>query len=460
MLRMNTVPLEPVGRATRREIIKQCRAGTAPSHFVMFRGRYVEMPVVRIPAEALVYRFDNGRLATELRERAARGRLSLAEMRAVAEAADTQRLLHELLIEKARNPAGPIYQELERERQQTEPLLITADGVVVNGNRRLAAMRELLSGDAQRYAAFGEVLASVLLDDATPEEIEYSEAALQMAPDTKLAYGWLERRLKLRQQRDVLKLPVAKLQAAYRIQQASQIADEIAELALAEAYLAEFRGEPERYSLLADAEKLFVGLRSRLADLPAAKRGLWRLVGFVLVDGRAGIDAVERLFPFAPPEPVGLPSLAAARLAERFAEGASGSRRGAARRDIEALLADPRHSRAHARIIADVLDELRLEGHERQAPERMLKKVRDAGKAIAAIEPERLSASQRRRLRSDLAALQAQGAYVLGEAKGEQPGPGRWSSAKPILRPPYWKVPRRLIRRIGWSKDAMGKPRS
>jgi hypothetical protein len=47
--------------------------------------------------------------------------------------------------------------ELEREARQVEPLLVTAEGLVVNGNRRLAAMRALQLRDPVRYAGFAEV---------------------------------------------------------------------------------------------------------------------------------------------------------------------------------------------------------------------------------------------------------------------------------------------------------------
>jgi len=84
----------------------------------------------------------------------------------------------------------------------------------------------------------------------------------------------------------------------------------------------------------------------------------------------------------------------------------------------------------------------------------MLHKVRETGKLIARLEPERLSAEQRRRLRGDLAALQSHAAYLLGQMEEKPSVPGRWKYPKNILRPPYSKVPWRIMRRLGWAEPA------
>ncbi len=197
-----------------------------------------------------------------------------------------QQLLHRFLLDKARDPGGPVLQELERQGLQTEPLLITADGLLINGNRRLAAMRQLLAQDPARFASFAEITAAVLPADAGSVDLDAIEAALQMAPETKLAYGWINRRLKLRRQRDDLKLPLQTILDAYRMPGPIQLDREIEELALAEDYLADYCDAPGLYSLVGQAEALFVGLRERLAALPDELRPLWRLAGFAMINGR------------------------------------------------------------------------------------------------------------------------------------------------------------------------------
>ena len=86
---------------------------------------------------------------------------------------------------------SPIITELETEEQR-EPLLITDSGVVVNGNRRLAAMRELFSERPVEFKHFSHVDCSVLPAGVPPEEIREIEVRLQMRPETKLPYGWID----------------------------------------------------------------------------------------------------------------------------------------------------------------------------------------------------------------------------------------------------------------------------
>jgi hypothetical protein len=460
-----------VERAERIRLISKRTAGPTRGHPVLFKGRYREFPVTTVPQEALVYRVDNGRLAAELEERATLGGQSLDALRQAFDSAEVQSLLHQLLLAKAQAAEGPIYAELERLGQQTEPLLVTFDGVVVNGNRRLAAMRELMRRDSRRYP-FQKPSVAVLPEGTEPREIEFIEIALQMVPETKLAYGWLDRRITLRKQRDVLGLSLEQISAAYRIDDPAALNRELAELALAEEYLEDYCGEPARYSQIADAGDLFTGLSAQISDLSEADRLFWKTVGFVMIDGRAAEPARQsagspekirdrkaahpfaRLFPFSPPAPLELPISARERLASGFGlrDAAANGADLPSRRATDGLLAlfrDRRHSRRTARLIADILDELRLEHNERSAPQRTLQKVREAGQMLSRLEPERLTPEQRRQLRGDLAALHSHAAYLMGEMQEKPMVPGRWTYPKPILRPPYTKIPWRLLRRLG-----------
>src|SRR5690606_27619980 len=74
---------------------------------------------------------------------------------------------------------------------QREAILITSTGVVVNGNRRLSAMRELYATDPTKYSKFTHVKCAVLPSDASADDIDDVEAALQARPQTKLDYDWI-----------------------------------------------------------------------------------------------------------------------------------------------------------------------------------------------------------------------------------------------------------------------------
>ena len=76
-----------------------------------------------------------------------------------------------------------------KDRRQQEAAVVSADGVLINGNRRAAALRSLFSDDNHMQAQYIRCL--VLPDDATPNEIIDLETELQIARDFKEAYSWV-----------------------------------------------------------------------------------------------------------------------------------------------------------------------------------------------------------------------------------------------------------------------------
>lgn len=76
-----------------------------------------------------------------------------------------------------------------KERRQQEPAVVTAEGVLINGNRRAAALRSLYQDDHCLDAQYISCL--ILPEDATPDEIVGLETELQIARDFKEAYSWV-----------------------------------------------------------------------------------------------------------------------------------------------------------------------------------------------------------------------------------------------------------------------------
>jgi hypothetical protein len=84
------------------------------------------------------------------------------------------------------------FQELKndlKERQQQEPAILTAEGVLINGNRRSAALRSLYLDDHHLAARYVQCL--VLPEDATSNELVDLEAELQVAQTFKEDYSWV-----------------------------------------------------------------------------------------------------------------------------------------------------------------------------------------------------------------------------------------------------------------------------
>lgn len=84
------------------------------------------------------------------------------------------------------------FQELKndlKERHQQEPAILTAEGVLINGNRRSAALRSLYRDDHHLAARYVQCL--VLPEDATSDELVDLEAELQVAQTFKEDYSWV-----------------------------------------------------------------------------------------------------------------------------------------------------------------------------------------------------------------------------------------------------------------------------
>ena len=84
------------------------------------------------------------------------------------------------------------FEDLKRdllERRQQEPAVVSAEGILINGNRRVAALRSLYHDEHCLDARYVRCL--LLPEDATGEELVDLEAELQIAKDFKEEYTWV-----------------------------------------------------------------------------------------------------------------------------------------------------------------------------------------------------------------------------------------------------------------------------
>lgn len=382
------------------------------SHSVRGPEGYIDLPVVTLPIAVPLYRAENGRILSEI-ERYAGARFGSVDAYIDQTREDErQAVLHGLLLEKARDPRGPIHDELARFARQTEPLLIERDGIVLNGNRRLAAMRDLMARDPNRYAAFADLRVAVLPAGLSRSAIEFIEAGLQMAPEMKLDYSWINRRLKLRQH--AADLPEADILSAYRFDGAEDIRNELEELELAERYL-EWIGSSGEYGLVADESESFEGLSAQLDALKdEAAKPLWRLLGFAMLHARRRLSQpVLHYYPFIDPVPVALRNWVLRTMAEERGfvrpQSAGEDRRlePQAAQELETALDRPDDAEPIAREAMGLIDSLKADEDRLLGGNRSLQHLRKARKALDAIDIDALSSHQLRQIRAEAAAIQA-----------------------------------------------------
>jgi len=249
------------------------------------------LPLISLPIGTLIYRLENYRTRDRQLSLTAQGRVAPDFFNPTRrEDSSVQNEQHKILLAQAKTGSGetikPIYEELRRVRQQTDDLIISAEGVVVNGNRRLAAMRQLLEDDGIAFASFANVICAVLPQSATAEEIRSLEIALQMQPETKLPYEWTALGRAVRDLRDSGQ---SDDQIALQMNRnRSEILRAVKMVDAAELYLDSWLEKPQDFDKLEGTEQAFIQIATRNYGKQdsAAQREATRKFDFFLVEQR------------------------------------------------------------------------------------------------------------------------------------------------------------------------------
>ena len=391
----------------RRQYLSNTRDQSTLTELIQFRGQYQAFPVVKLPLNLPLFRAANGRLAVLKAEYLKVNRVESDFFENGEELPEVQHALQQMLIKLAKNADASIYQELRRSGMQTERLLLTDDGVVLDGNRRLVSMRSLYAENPMTYARFFEVETTLLPEDTSITDIEMIEASRQMAPDLKLPYGWVDRRLKLRYHRDILQLPTNIICEGYRLKSEEHLHHEIEELELSETYLSEYLGQPLNYMSIEDAEDFFIGLREQLAKIKNDDvKKTWQLVGFAMIKQAKVLDIEpKQYYPFVPSRPpyAPLPVL------ELFGGenelwpftkdlGTGEKLKNSDYKSLIKALNDPNTSHSTAEIFILLFNQILTERNERPHPIAVVNRLKQINQKLGRLDLTKFTESQRSEL--------------------------------------------------------------
>lgn len=287
----------------RQHVIEtECRASQDTTPFAHYRDATVRLPVIRVPIGLPIYRMANIRTRTRQKEFARANGRPPNWFAANQETTAAQKQQHEFLTTLSKKGQGitvtPVYEVLKTEAQH-EDLLVTRNGVVVNGNRRLSAMRELFGEDPGTYGRFSHVNVLVLPLEAQERDLQSIEMRLQMRPETKLPYEWVDEAMGVRDLRDGGRLP-AEIAALMGLSDEAEIDQIISRLNEGELYLSEYLKRPEEYHLLYESEQMFLNweraLREPLKNQSNAVREGARAIAHVLTSQSRNLE--ERVHTF------------------------------------------------------------------------------------------------------------------------------------------------------------------
>lgn len=259
---------------------------TKNSRRVDFQGKTQELAVHSVPIGFPKYRLDNGRTRSAQAAYLARhSNLPKNFFSSDLESEEAQRVQHELL----KSMLGKGEKELLRYfkiREQSEPLLLTHQGFVLNGNRRLCAMRELINTDRQKYEDKFRQIEIIILPPADERELDRLEARLQLNEDIKQDYSWTAKAYMLRSRKEEHGFDEKALSALYEIS-VPNVREYLDMLTLAEAYL-EDRNKPNQFEIVDKHDYAFRQLlKSREQISSEVDRDIFERIAFCLIDAPA-----------------------------------------------------------------------------------------------------------------------------------------------------------------------------
>jgi hypothetical protein len=150
---------------------------------IEWRGAQIHIPVISMPVEILTYNPDTHRIRAQL---STKPELEL-DLINDPWGASAQNYLHNLLMGDPADPTkiDPSFTALKedlREHGQNDPGIITRAGVLINGNTRRAALKEINSQN---------IRVGVLPPDAAHDDIQSIELSLQLRRDHRRDYSFM-----------------------------------------------------------------------------------------------------------------------------------------------------------------------------------------------------------------------------------------------------------------------------
>lgn len=283
---------QPSRAAFLRERVGTAYAAHRPTTFpVPFRQHQEDLVKIEVPIEFPLYNLRSGRThrAQALYiERHGRPDDFFAD----PESADAQAAQHDILLEliNERDLAEDLL-----DKGQRNPLVLTYDGYIVDGNRRTAALRD--EGHTENLSAV------VLPVDSTASEVYETELELQMARQTKAEYNWIDEALHVDWGVRELGEPIDAI-ARRMNQKDKDIQDLLGRLTLVDLYLEWLRAPGKYHRVSADrssaAEQAFLELfqresRAQFRSLTELHKRTIRHACFTVIDQGGGYMDIRRV---------------------------------------------------------------------------------------------------------------------------------------------------------------------
>lgn len=285
----------------RKEIINDLR-NSVPEYESKFnfRNSADKYGVYKVSIDMPKYRLQNGRTqASQESYLAIHPELPENYFEIDLESEERHKIQHKIL-EKMNKEGSKNFFEFFQNESQDKYLIMDNKGFIINGNRRLCAMRGLYYSDKERYTRFSHIEV-LLLPPCDEKDLDELEARLQLQPDMKAEYWWITRGCMIRKKQNKNNYSEDDLKRIYDKGNIEFKVDELMDmLGYADEYL-QNKGVPKQYDLLGDKHKyafseIRKGRIKTLKKASEAKKDIFKKICFNLLDTDVGELGLGRLY--------------------------------------------------------------------------------------------------------------------------------------------------------------------
>jgi len=219
---------------------------------VVLQGERVDLPVYRLPLDILFYNIRNGRFAAEYIDLKKREGREL-----IAEEPNDAKKIQTLLLELDPKQSLILENDLKKTGQK-EPGVMTMGGYVINGNRRMSVLQNLVE---QGDSGFNYLEAARLPRGISATDVWKIEAGIQLSRRVQLDYGPINNLLKFKQGIEAGLKPLEIAKALYGDFTEKEILENLEQLKLISEYLV-FIGYSKQFNMAKNVNEHFIDLRN------------------------------------------------------------------------------------------------------------------------------------------------------------------------------------------------------
>jgi hypothetical protein len=241
------------------------------------------LPFYRLPIniELLCYNVSNGRLAMDVRDWEVKNCRKLD-----AACKEDSQIIREMLLALDKGATEMLKEDI-RKKSQMEPGVITHDGFVVNGNRRMAVLEALHDEEPTGKWSFLEAVR--LPFGISEKDLWKIEAGLQLSKDKIAEYHPVNELLKIKQGIDA-NLTIDEIAAAMYGRKVDEVKGALARLEIIDNFLSFFK-QPANYGLIRQfgLHEYFIDIQNHVMStwerraVPKLQRQQELLAGFELI---------------------------------------------------------------------------------------------------------------------------------------------------------------------------------